>query len=441
MFLDTNQINELINVFLSTGLNINDFNYTNDNCFEYYRILDKNHRFNVRKSIYGYSFCDVYCNPYTYTDSIYHGCNSFDECLCFAREWANVMKFKLLGKTYYNKIFISHSSKDKTIIDEFIDKILRLSCGYNNSDLVYTSLQATGVEPGEGIPSFIKDNLNTSSLVMFMISQNYKDSEVCLNEMGAAWALNKKTVSILLPNTSFNNLGWLTSFDKAIKIDDGEGLDRLIEMISRKDIDISDWNRQKERFLKSCVKHYKCSPKAEMPVVASFNNYELNNSNDALSVFDIRFYVRAVNEGEYQYQLNMRLRCNRSITLKELCLINKSGFVGNVSNPSNSLKLKTFIPMGYIDINHIASSEYESEVSLAIDKNGKKIMDMFIDKEKQISISSVGGFQTIRECDGYVDLPINEWNLSILYNIDESIIIPVKLEYANGNISRYFWHN
>lgn len=66
---------------------------------------------------------------------------------------------------------------------------------------------------------------------------------------------------------------------------------------------------------------------------------------------------------------------------------------------------------------------------------------MFIDKEKQISISSVGGFQTIRECDGYVDLPINEWNLSILYNIDESIIIPVKLEYANGNISRYFWHN
>lgn len=45
MFLDTNQINELINVFLSTGLNINDFSYTNDNCFEYYRILDKNHRF------------------------------------------------------------------------------------------------------------------------------------------------------------------------------------------------------------------------------------------------------------------------------------------------------------------------------------------------------------------------------------------------------------
>lgn len=101
MFLDTNQINELINVFLSTGLNINYFSYTNDKCFEYYRTLDKNHRFNVRKSIYGYSFCDVYCNPYTYTDSIYHGCNSFDECLCFAREWANVMRFKLLSNTYH----------------------------------------------------------------------------------------------------------------------------------------------------------------------------------------------------------------------------------------------------------------------------------------------------------------------------------------------------
>ena len=63
--------------------------------------------------------------------------------------------------------------------------------------------------------------------ILFMISTNYKKSEVCMNEMGAAWALDKQTVPILLPNISFNKIGWLTSLNKAIKIDDSEGLDKL----------------------------------------------------------------------------------------------------------------------------------------------------------------------------------------------------------------------
>ena len=91
-------------------------------------------------------------------------------------------------KIILNKIFISHSSEDKQLIDEFVDKILRLSCGFNTSDIIYTSRQSTGVSLGDGIPQFIKENIKTSSLVFFMISPNYRQSEVCLNEMGAALA-------------------------------------------------------------------------------------------------------------------------------------------------------------------------------------------------------------------------------------------------------------
>ncbi len=62
----------------------------------------------------------------------------------------------------------------------------------------------------------------------------------------------KKTISILLPSVSFNSLGWLTSLDKAIKINDSESLDKLVSMISRKELDIADWNRQKESFILKC---------------------------------------------------------------------------------------------------------------------------------------------------------------------------------------------
>jgi hypothetical protein len=36
--------------------------------------------------------------------------------------------------------------------------------------------------------------------------------------------------TVLLPDVSFNSLGWLTSLDKAIKINDGEGLDSIKEL-------------------------------------------------------------------------------------------------------------------------------------------------------------------------------------------------------------------
>ena len=65
-----------------------------------------------------------------------------------------------------------------------------------------------------------------------MISSNYKSSEVCLNEMGAAWALGKKCVSVLLPETGFDNLGWLMSFEKAIRLNDKEGLTALCQTLA-----------------------------------------------------------------------------------------------------------------------------------------------------------------------------------------------------------------
>ena len=85
-----------------------------------------------------------------------------------------------------------------------------------------------------------------------MVSDNYRNSEVCLNEMGAAWALERKTLSILMPNINFEKLGGLTSFNKAIKIDDDEGLDKIFEMLSRNTCELSDWTRLKKTFLEFC---------------------------------------------------------------------------------------------------------------------------------------------------------------------------------------------
>lgn len=437
MFLNSNQIQEITNLFSQIGLNKAEFNYTNsDKEFAYFKISDpETYRYQIRTSIQGARFGDVFCTPYTVDPSIFKSCDSFQECLRLGSDWATKTKYQLLGKPYYHKVFISHSSEDKNLIDDFVDKVLRLSCGLNTTDIIYTSRQTTGVELGDNIPEYIKTNLQTCSLVLFMISPNYRKSEVCLNEMGAAWALNKKTISILLPGVSFNSLGWLTSLDKAIKIDDPEGLDKLASTLCRKNLDITDWNRQKELFINTCSKR---------TLLLTPNNTaeEISKSIDnSIRVFDTRFLVRTISEGEYQYQLDMRIHANDDIVLKSVHLVNDNDFVGPWMNPKRYVKLTGFIPMEHLDINAIPNSQYEEIVTKAIEEVGVKIIDTKIAKGEQKSISFVGGIYTTREPDGNADLPINNWKINLLYNIEDEVSIPIEAEIAKGNVNGYFWRN
>ena len=437
MFLNSDQIQEITNLFSQIGLNKAEFNYTNsDKEFVYFKISDpETYRYQIRTSIQGALFGDVFCTPYTVDPSIFKSCDSFQECLRLGSDWATKTKYQLLGKPYYHKVFISHSSEDKKLIDDFVDKVLRLSCGLNTTDIIYTSRQTTGVELGDNIPEYIKSNLQTCSLVLFMISPNYRKSEVCLNEMGAAWALNKKTISILLPGVSFNSLGWLTSLDKAIKIDDPEGLDKLASTLCRKNLDITDWNRQKELFTNTCSKR-------TLPLTSNNTAEEIDiNIDNSIRVFDTRFLVRTISEGEYQYQLDMRIHANDDIVLKSVHLVNDNYFVGPWMNPERYVKLTGFIPMEHLDINAIPNSQYEEIVTKAIKEVGVKIIDTKIAKGEQKSISFVGGIYTTREPDGNADLPIKNWKINLLYNIEDEVSIPIEAEIAKGNVNGYFWRN
>lgn len=149
------------------------------------------------------------------------------------------------------KIFISHYSEDKDIVDLFKNIILNAGLGISDNDIAYTSAPETGVPTGGNIPQYIKENIANSDFVFFMISDNYRKSEVCLNEMGAAWALDKNIKPILLYDIPFNSVGWLYNKNLCAKIDDSERLDTLRdEMINLGSIArTSVWNRNKKDFL------------------------------------------------------------------------------------------------------------------------------------------------------------------------------------------------
>lgn len=442
MGINKEQHRTLVQIFAKTGLDLSAFEerWTDVDYWIYHKV-EPSIRFSIRNSIQNARIGDVFCEPYTYQNSMYIGCDTFDDCLKLARDWSVVSKYKLEKRPYYHKIFISHASLDKDLVDEFVDKVLRLACGLKTSEIVYTSREDTGVEFGDGIPEFIKNNLHTSSLVLFMISDNYKTSEVCLNEMGAAWAMGKKTISIVLPNCGFNKLGWLTSLDKALKIDNSEALDKLYSMLARTDLNVVDWNRQKESFLKIC-KTYDSSQKKIFSRLDKLEIKEIKNSpSPLLRLFDEHFYLRSVTEGEYQYQIDVRLRALDNVSLRKVYIRNDNECFGSADKPLKQMEFRSFSPMGKVDIKETGIEDFNSFLKDGYDNNAVMIMDYGIKRDGQISISFVGNIVTIRESDGYVDLPLNHWKLYVEYNIDNIVCIPLKSIALKGSEYNFFWHN
>ena len=152
------------------------------------------------------------------------------------------------------KIFISHSSDDETIIKAFIEKILLLGCGFRSDD-IFCTLDHTSIRTGDDFRNEIIANMKGCDFILCFISENYKKSEICQNEMGAAWSLeDKRVLPFKFPNLSFKEIGFLNVVKQCADITDKSKLDELYnELCNRYDIE-QDWlnyNRYKEDFIKT----------------------------------------------------------------------------------------------------------------------------------------------------------------------------------------------
>lgn len=149
------------------------------------------------------------------------------------------------------RIFISHSSKDKGLVEKFSDHILQLGIGIRNEDIFCTSIEEMGVRNGEDIRKHIQTNIRKADYSFLLISKNYKASEICINEMGAVWAYDSNVRLYLLPNVDFDKIGWLCDTRKADMINSSIALDALHkEMIEYFELpDKNTWSRQREIFL------------------------------------------------------------------------------------------------------------------------------------------------------------------------------------------------
>lgn len=158
----------------------------------------------------------------------------------------------LKSKDNTRKLFISHSSKDKAIVNGFIKEILKIGCGFKDSD-IFCTLDPTVIRTGDDFREKIVENMKECDFILLFISENYIKSEICQNEMGAAWTLdNKRVLPLVLLNTTFDQMGFLNVVKQGASITEKCKLDEFYSDICEYYGISSDWlsfNKAKEDFI------------------------------------------------------------------------------------------------------------------------------------------------------------------------------------------------
>lgn len=160
-----------------------------------------------------------------------------------------------------SKIFISHSELDSAYVTKFVGLLEKL--GIEDEQLFCSSVEGYHIPMSDNdendLYTYLRGEFNNYNLyVIFMLSRNYYESTVCLNEMGAAWVLQSDYQSILLPNFVFPEIKGVVNPRKiSFKLDDNrnrhyrlnELKDKIVDKLELAQITHSKWERQRDEFL------------------------------------------------------------------------------------------------------------------------------------------------------------------------------------------------
>jgi len=167
------------------------------------------------------------------------------------------------------KIFLSHSYRDKEIATKIVEKLLIKIFNINKqTDIFFTSKRETGIESSINWRNRIKTNLQDCDIFIAVITTNFKESEMCLAEIGAAWVLNKKIYPLIIPPIKYENFSPVIAELQADLLLNREDLESFINSLQMQLKDLFeigvhpniDINKSITAFLKSTKEYLHKNP-------------------------------------------------------------------------------------------------------------------------------------------------------------------------------------
>lgn len=161
------------------------------------------------------------------------------------------------------KVFISHKKEDKAYADALVS-LINFILGADGDKIFCSSIPGYGIRQSRDILDELKRQFDEYEVYMVIIhSPRYYQSAICLNEMGASWALGTKFSSFLTTDCRLENLHGVINQEKiCIDLNDdadmlnghlNEFKDDLIDFFHVNAIDQTKWENARSRFIKEVM--------------------------------------------------------------------------------------------------------------------------------------------------------------------------------------------
>jgi hypothetical protein len=152
------------------------------------------------------------------------------------------------------RLFISHSSADQELADAFVDLLETGIQGLSSSHIFCTSLEGLGIPAGMNFVEHIREQLGGCTAFVPLISSNYVQSDFCLCELGATWALLNRMLPVIAPAFDTERVPGILRGVQYKKLDISSDLDdirdHIVPILAIESGPTARWNKKRDHFLK-----------------------------------------------------------------------------------------------------------------------------------------------------------------------------------------------
>lgn len=206
------------------------------------------------------------------------------------------------------KVFISHKKEDKAYANALVN-LINIILGADGDKIFCSSIPGYGIRQSRDILDELKNQFDHYDVFMVIIhSPRYYQSAICLNEMGASWALGTKFSSFMTIDCKPEHLHGVINREKiCIDLNDDDDMlnchlnefkDDLIDFFQASQIDQNRWENARGRFVRE-VKALTYESLASEPSEGIVNTLDVTVSFTEEEYDVLRQWVESGNNSAY----------------------------------------------------------------------------------------------------------------------------------------------
>ncbi len=170
-------------------------------------------------------------------------------------------------------IFLSHAASNHDIAD-LLCTLLGDGLNITRENIFCSSLPGQTIPGGFDFVKHVKDQLTSADTVICLLSENYIDSQFCMAELGASWILSKKTIPLIVPPLTFEDVRATLALTQAWEITKSSGLNSMADDLFEEGIKAAQWGVSLDKFIEKIVELIEIQPKPEKVLFCRYEQTE-----------------------------------------------------------------------------------------------------------------------------------------------------------------------